>query len=211
MRPREGEFEDLRLAAKAADRAKAAQQGWPAFEHRLKQLGYGPLSIAHAFRTLSGPGTVAEALKVLRAPMPESHPIALSFEVIETRGGPSAANGVTITSVDRDGSVIYVHYEIVPPLAPRSVRTNAEAMDDLGNHHRTLGSHFGLTGSTDTIHGANVRARGRLTMPLPRSPATMLRIRIMWDAPDVIRMPWDAPLPPIWERPAHEVRVSLPD
>ena len=68
MRPTEGEFECLRLAAKAADRGKAAQQEWPAFERSLKQLGYGPLAIAHAFSTLSGPGTVAGALEALRAP-----------------------------------------------------------------------------------------------------------------------------------------------
>jgi hypothetical protein len=43
---------------------------------------------------------VAEALEVLRAPMPESHPVALSFEVTETRGGASAADLVTITSVE---------------------------------------------------------------------------------------------------------------
>ena len=127
MRPREGDFEALRLAAKAADRGRAAQQEWPVFEKRLRQLGYGPWAIAHAFSTLSGSGSVAEALEVLRAPMPESHPVALSFEVFETRGGPSAANGVAITSVDRDGSVIHVNYEIVPPLPPTSVRTDAEA------------------------------------------------------------------------------------
>jgi hypothetical protein len=211
MRGEEGEFGCLRLAAKAADRGKAAQREWPAFENRLKELGYSPLAIAHAFRTLSGSGTVAEALEVLRAPVPESHPIALSFEVTETRGGPSAANGVTITSVDRDGSVIHVSYEIVPPLAPGSVRPEAEAVDDLGNDHRTLGGHFGLTGSVDATGRANPRALGRLTLPLPPSPATVLRIRITWDAPQVVRMPWDAPLPSVWERPAHEVRVSLPD
>lgn len=66
MRPREGEFESLRLAAKAADREKAARQEWPAFEERLRQLGYGPRAIAHAFSTLSGPGTVAEALEGLK-------------------------------------------------------------------------------------------------------------------------------------------------
>jgi hypothetical protein len=55
----------LRLAAKAADRAKAAQQHWPAFEQHLRQLGYSPRSIAHAFSILSGPGTVAEALDAL--------------------------------------------------------------------------------------------------------------------------------------------------
>jgi hypothetical protein len=57
MRPGKGEFEDLRLAAKAADRAKVAEQEWPAFEKRLSELDYGPRAIAHAFRTLSGPGT----------------------------------------------------------------------------------------------------------------------------------------------------------
>jgi hypothetical protein len=70
MKPREGEFEDLRLAAKAADRAKAARQDWPTFEERLKQLGYSPRAIAHAYRTLSGPGTVTEALEALRSPTP---------------------------------------------------------------------------------------------------------------------------------------------
>ncbi len=215
MRAREDEFESLReslrLAAKAADRGKAARQEWPAFEKRLRELGYGPLAIASAFSTLSGAGTVGDALEVLRAPTPESHPIALSFEVTETRGGPSAANSVAITSVDRDGSVIHVDYEIVPPLAPRSVRAVAEAKDDLGNDYLTLGSHFGLSGSTDSTHGANTRARGRLTMPLPLPPATVLRIRITWDASHTIRMPCDVPHRSIWERPAHEVRVSLRD
>ena len=46
----------------AADRGKAAKQQWPAFEKRLRELGYSPLAIAHAFSTLSGPGSVAEAL-----------------------------------------------------------------------------------------------------------------------------------------------------
>jgi len=65
MRARPGQFDNLRLAAKASDRATAAQQQWPAFEKRLKQLGYTPLSTAHAFSILSGPGTVAEALAAL--------------------------------------------------------------------------------------------------------------------------------------------------
>jgi RNA polymerase sigma factor (sigma-70 family) len=36
MRPAEGEFEDLRLAAKAADEGKAAPQQWPASEKSLE-------------------------------------------------------------------------------------------------------------------------------------------------------------------------------
>ena len=62
----------------------------------------------------------------------------------------------------------------------------------------------------DIAYGASTRARGQLTMPAPPPAATMLRIRITWDA-SVIRMPWDPSLSSIWERPAHEVRVSLPD
>jgi hypothetical protein len=45
----------------------------------LRQLGYSPLATAHAFSCLSGPGTVAEALEVLKdMSRPESPPIALS-------------------------------------------------------------------------------------------------------------------------------------
>jgi hypothetical protein len=178
---------------------------------RLRQLGYGPRAIAHAFSTLSGPGTVAEALEALRAPMPESHPIALSFGVTETRGVASAANRVTITSVERDDYVIHVNYDVVPPPDLGSHRARGEAKDDLGNHYCDLGGHFGITGSTDSTDLANTHAHGRLTMPLPPPAATMLRIRITWDASGVIRMPWHASRPSIWKRPAHEVRVSLPD
>lgn len=66
MKPEKGEHEDLRLAAKAADRATAARQEWPRFEKRLMELGYDPRAIAHAFRTLSGSGTVDEALEALQ-------------------------------------------------------------------------------------------------------------------------------------------------
>jgi hypothetical protein len=214
MGPREGESESLReslrLAARAADRGKAAQQEWPAFEKRLRALGYSPLAIANAFSTLSGPGSVAEALEVLRAPMPESHPIALTFEVTEPHGGPSAANRVTITSVERDSSVIYVNYDIVPPPDLGSPRARGEAKDDLGNDYHDLGGHYGVTGSIDSTDHANARGHGGLKMPLPPPEATMLRIRIKWEASGVIRMPWDASPPSIWNGPAHEVRVSLP-
>jgi hypothetical protein len=59
--------------------------------------------------------------------MPESHPVALSFEVTETRGGPSAANGVTITSVERDDFAIHVKYDVVPPPDRGSYRARGEA------------------------------------------------------------------------------------
>jgi hypothetical protein len=210
MRPGEGEFENLRLAAKAADRGKAAQQQWPAFERRLTQLGYGPRAIAHAFRTLSGSGSVAEALEVLSAPTPQSHPVALSFQVTETRGAPSAANRVTITAVERDGSEIHVSYVVAPPPDLGSHQPRGEAKDDLGHDYPDLGGYFGITGSIDGVDRAGTRGQGRIKLPLPPAAATVLRIRIRWEA-RVIRMPWESPLPSVWDGPAHEIRVSLPD
>jgi hypothetical protein len=65
MKPVPVEWEGLRLAAKAADRARAADELRADFEKRLTELGYSPLGITHAFTLLSGPGTVAEALEVL--------------------------------------------------------------------------------------------------------------------------------------------------
>jgi hypothetical protein len=60
------EWEGLRLAAKAADRATAADELWPEFETQLKELGYSARGIARAFSVLSGPGTVDDALRVLK-------------------------------------------------------------------------------------------------------------------------------------------------
>ena len=202
--------ESLRLAAKAADRGKAAQQEWPAFAERLKRLGYSPRAIARAFSILSGAGTVAEALEALRTPMPEAHPVALSFEVTETRAGVPGAD-FRITSVERDDSAIHVNYDVVPTPDLGSHRAAGEARDDLGNDYRALAGHFGVTGSIDSTGRASTRAHGRLQLPLPPPAATVLRIRIGWDASGVVRMPWDASPPSIWDRPAHEVRVSLPD
>jgi len=65
MRRAPGEWDSLRLAAKAADRSKAAEALRPRFEKRLRELGYSPLAIAQAFSTPSGPGTVEEALAEL--------------------------------------------------------------------------------------------------------------------------------------------------
>jgi hypothetical protein len=56
----------LRLAAKASHRAKVAEHERPAFEEKLRQLGYTPRAIARAFSCLSGPGTVADALEALK-------------------------------------------------------------------------------------------------------------------------------------------------
>ena len=191
MGPGKDDF-GLRLAAKAADREKAARHEWPAFDERLTKLGYGPRAIAHAFRTLTG-GTVAEALEVLNdMSRPESHPVALTFEVTGAPGGPSAADSVTITSVERDDLGIRVTYDSVPPVGFGTRSPRGEAKDDLGNHYNGLGGHFGL---------ARGGWCGGLTVPPPPAAATMLRIRITWAAPPSS----------IWGGPAHEVRISLAD
>jgi hypothetical protein len=190
VRPGKDEF-GLRLAAKAADREQAARREWPALEERLRGLGYGPRAIAHAFSTLSGPGTVAEALEVPKdVSRPASHPIALVFEVIESRGGASVTDGVMITAVERDERGIRVTYDAVPPLGFGSRGPRGEARDDLGNDHDGLAGHF---------RRALGGWRGGLTVRLPPPAATVLRVRITWDAS----------CSSIWEGPAHEVRVSL--
>lgn len=56
----------LRLLAKGHDRLVAAESELPAFEARLRQLGYSNRAIHRACRVLCGPGTVAEALAVLK-------------------------------------------------------------------------------------------------------------------------------------------------
>ena len=66
MKARPGEHEDLRLAAKVADRVKAAEAQRPEFERRLTALGYPPRAIAKAYTILSGPGTVEEAVAYLQ-------------------------------------------------------------------------------------------------------------------------------------------------
>jgi hypothetical protein len=48
-------------------RAKTADELWPEFERRLKDLGYSARGIARAFSVLGGPGTVDEALHVLES------------------------------------------------------------------------------------------------------------------------------------------------
>jgi hypothetical protein len=66
VKARPGEHEDLRLPAKVADREKAAESQRPELERRLAALGYPPRAIADAYMTLSGPGTVEDALAKLK-------------------------------------------------------------------------------------------------------------------------------------------------
>jgi hypothetical protein len=79
-----------------------------------------------------------------------------------------------------------------PPLDAGRHGPQGEAKDDRGAEYNNLGSHLGLS------RGG---WRGRLTMPLPPSAATTLRIGVRWDAS----------LSSIWDVPAHEIRLSLPD
>ena len=56
----------LRLLANGHDRLVAAESELPAFEARLRQLGYSNRAIHRAYQVLCGPGTVAEVLAVLK-------------------------------------------------------------------------------------------------------------------------------------------------
>lgn len=63
--PRRANGTTYTLLRRLRMRAKAAEEFRPAFEQRLKELGYGPLAIAHTFSTLTGSCAVAEALAEL--------------------------------------------------------------------------------------------------------------------------------------------------
>jgi hypothetical protein len=122
MRPDPGEWDSLRLAAKVADREKAAEKLRPVFEKRLKELGYGPGAIANAFSMLRGPGTVAEALAELaqNARSERSRAVALDFETVEREPSLPAGHSLTITGVERDDRGIRIRYTIRPPLSPEA-------------------------------------------------------------------------------------------
>lgn len=195
MRPEEGEFECLRLAAKAADRGKAAQREWPAFEKRLKELGYSPLAIAHAFSTLTA-GTVEEALTELEenARLERIVPVPLDFEAVEREPGLPVGHALTITGVERDGRGIRITYEIQPPLSPRPRPPRVETRDDCDQQSGGLGGSIGLAGS----NGRTITL-GSFMVPPPQPPASLLRVR----------MSWSKDSPSLWQGPAHELRITL--
>jgi hypothetical protein len=173
----EGPIESLRLAAKAADRAQAAEKLRPAFETRLKELGYGPRAIAHAFSSLAGPDTVAETLAELaqNARIERSRPVPLRFETVEHEPGLPAGHSLTITGVARDDHGIRIAYEIRPPLSSLAGSPRVEARDDRGQEYPGLGQHLGLAGpeGPTTMIGA-------LTMPRPQQRAALLTVRMSW-------------------------------
>ena len=194
MRPAPGEWDSLRLAAKAADREKAAEKLRPAFEKRLKELGYGPRAIAYAFSTLTGPGTVAEALAELAQNVrsERSRAVALDFETVEQEPSLPVGHSLTITGVERDDHGIRIRYTIRPPLSPQAGGPCGEAKNDCDYAYDDLGGAFGLAEPVD-------RTTGVLTMPLPQPRASLLRVR----------MSWSQDSRPLWERPAHELRITL--
>jgi hypothetical protein len=196
MRPAPGEWDDLRLAAKAANRGKAAEKLWPAFEKRLNELGYGPLAIAHAFSSLTGPATVAEALAELaeKARFERSTTVPLDFETVEDEPALPVGYSLTITGVERDDHGIHIRYTIHPPL-PRQAGPRCEARDDCGQEYtNTGGAFFGLAGPVDCTTSV-----GGLTMPLPQEHASLLRVRFSWSQDSTS----------LWQRPAHELRIAL--
>lgn len=180
----------------AADRGKAAEKLWPAFERRLKELGYGPRAIAHAFSSLSGPATAAEALSGLaeNARFERSTPVSLDFETVEEQPALPVCHSLTITGVERDDRGIHVRYTIHPPLSRQAGGPRGEGRDDCGQEYVDLGGHFGLAG---TVDGTNFV--GGFTMPLPQEKASLLRVR----------MSWSSGCTSLWQRPAHELRIAL--
>ena len=196
MRPAPGECDSLRLAAKAADRAKAAEKLRPAFEHKLRELGYSSLAIAHAFSTLAGPGTVEEALAELaeKARREQIVPVPLDFEVVEQESGLPVEYSLMITGVEREARGIRITYRVRPPLPSRADRPRVEGRDDCDQEYRHFGQSIGLAGSRDrTI------TLGSFVVPLPQPSASLLRVRISWLESSAS----------LWECPAHELRITL--
>jgi hypothetical protein len=196
MRPAREDWDSLRVAAKAADRAKAAEALRPAFEERLTELGYSSLAIAHAFSTLTGPDTVEDALAELEenARLERIVPVPLDFEVVEREPALPLGHSLTITGVERDGRGIRITYEIRPPPSSLAGPPRVEARDDCDQEYRGLGGAIGLAGSQDrTI------TLGSSTVPLPQPHALLLGVRMSWSKDSTS----------LWQGPAHELRITL--
>src|ERR1700733_3831186 len=168
MKPSPEEWDSLRLAAKAADRGKAAEALRPAFEKRLRELGYGSLAVAHAFTALTGSDTVSAVLAELaeNARLERMLPVALEFDVVERQPALPAGHSLTITSVVRDGRGIRVIYEIRPSLSPLPRPPRVETRDDCDQRTAGLGGSIGLAGSQDGLI-----TLGSFIVPLPQQRA----------------------------------------
>jgi hypothetical protein len=195
MRPDPGEWDCLRLAAKAADREKAGEAVRPAFEERLTELGYSPLAIAHAFGALTGADSVEDALAELdeNERLERMVPVALAFEIVEYEQATPIGRSLTIIGVERDGRGIRITYTIRPPVSRQVGVPRAVARDDLGREYANNGS--GFIGVAEPLD----RTTGGFTMPLPQADARLLRLR----------MSWSHDLTSLWERRAHELQITL--
>jgi hypothetical protein len=191
-----GEWDSLRLAAKAEDRAKAAEKLRPAFEQQLRELGYSSLAIAHAFSTMTCPGTVEEALAELaeNARLEQIVPVPLDFEVVEQESGLPVEYLLMITGVEREARGIRITYRVRPPLPSRADRPRVEGRDDRDQEYRRFGHSIGLAGSRDLT----ITLRS-FVVPLPQPHASLLRVRISWSKGSAL----------LWECPAHELRITL--
>jgi hypothetical protein len=196
MKPAPGEWDSLRLAAKAADRAKAAAALRPAFEERLRGLGYSSLAIAHAFSTLTGPGTIEGALAELEenARLERMVPVPLDFEDVEREPALPVGHALTITGVEHDARGIRITYEIRPALWALPGPPRVEARDERDQQYRGLGMSIGLSGSQDRM-----TTLGSITVPLPQPHASLLRVRMSWSKDSTS----------LWRGPAHELRITL--
>ncbi len=196
MRPAPGECDSLRLAAKAADRARTAETLRPTFERRLREFGYSSLAIAHAFSTLTGPGTVEEALAELaeNPRVEQIVPVPLDFEVVEQEPGLPVEHLLMITGVEREARGIRITYQVRPPLPSRADSPRVEGRDDCDQEYRHLGQSIGLAGSRD-----RKITLGSFVVPLPQPHASLLRVRISWSKSSAS----------LWECPAHELRITL--
>lgn len=200
MRASRGEWDSLldslRLAAHAADRANAAEILRPAFEERLRGFGYSSLAIAHAFSTLTGPGTVEEALTELEenARLERIVPVPLDFEVVEREPALPVGHSLMITGVERGGRGVRITYQIRPPLPSLTDPPRIEARDDGDQEYRGFGGSIGLAGS----QGRRITL-GSFTVPLLQPRASLLRVRVSWlkDSRS------------LWQGPAHELRITL--
>jgi hypothetical protein len=172
----------------------AAESLRPVFEQRLRDLGYGPLAIAHAFTSLSGPDTAPEALAELarEARRERSTPVPLQFEVVEDEPGLPAGHSLTITGVERLLDAIRIRYTVRPPLPPHARGPHARASDEAGHEYVSLGGFAGIATPAD-------RTTGGFTLPLPAQQASLLRVRISWSEDPTS----------LWERQAHELRIAL--
>jgi|ERR1035437_1143651 hypothetical protein len=121
-------------------------------------------------------------------------PVPLDFDIVEREPGLPVGHALTITGVVREARGIRITYQIQPPVPSRADRPHVEAQDDCGQGYRGLGQSVGLGRSRDrTI------TLGSFVVPRPQPHASLLRVRMSWSAGAIS----------LWERPAHELRITL--